>query len=65
MEYFYIQLSNGNVYGSFDSKSEALRYVNDAGFTHDWELVTTDPRDADVDEYDEADVAPDHWSIDG
>jgi hypothetical protein len=50
MQYFYIQLSNGDVYGSFDSKSEALRYVNNAGFTHDWELLTSDPRDADADE---------------
>jgi hypothetical protein len=41
MQYFYIELSNGDVYGSFDSKAEALRYVNNAGFTHDWKIVET------------------------
>jgi hypothetical protein len=39
MGYFYIHLSNGDVYGSFDTESEALRYANNAGFTCDWELV--------------------------
>jgi hypothetical protein len=48
MQYFYIQTTEPAVYGSFDTKSEALRYANNAGFTCDWELVTTDPRDADV-----------------
>jgi hypothetical protein len=41
MQYFYIKLSNGDVYGSFDSKAEALRYVNNAGFTCEWELIIT------------------------
>ena len=41
MEYFYIELTNGDVYGSFDSKSEALRFANNAGFTCDFELITT------------------------
>lgn len=64
MGHFYIQLSNGDVYGSFDTKSEALRYVNHAGFTQDWEITDAKVRDADVDDHDEADVEPDHWSID-
>ena len=41
MQYFYIELTNGDVYGSFDSKTEALRYVNNAGFTQDWKLIET------------------------
>jgi len=39
MQYFYIQLSNGDTYGSFDTKSEALRYVDHAGFDCDWKLT--------------------------
>lgn len=42
MQYFYIKTTDGTVYGSFDSKSEALRYVNYAGFTCDWELIEGD-----------------------
>jgi hypothetical protein len=49
MEYFYIQLSDGEVYGSFDSKSEALRYANNAGFTQDWELVEGDAENLEID----------------
>lgn len=41
MQYFYIKTADGVVYGSFDTKSEALRYVNYAGFTCDWELIET------------------------
>lgn len=39
MKYFYIYLENGDVYGSFDSKSEALRFANNAGFTVDFEVI--------------------------
>jgi hypothetical protein len=49
MEYFYIHLSNGDVYGSFDTKSEALRYANNAGFTQDWELVEGEDENLEID----------------
>jgi hypothetical protein len=64
MQYFYIETAKGDVYGSFDSKSEALRFVDQVGFDCDWTLIDSASRDADVDEYDEADVEPDHWNID-
>ena len=41
MNYYYIELTNGDIYGSFDSKSEALRFANNAGFTCDFELIVT------------------------
>jgi len=49
MQYFYIHLSNGDTYGSFDTKSEALRYVNNAGFTCDWQI--TEVTSLDVTQY--------------
>jgi hypothetical protein len=49
MQYFYIQLNNGDVYGSFDTKSEALRYVNNAGFTEDWELIEGEEENLEID----------------
>lgn len=64
MQYFYIKTIDGTVYGSFDTKSEALRYVNHAGFTCDWELIEGEVRNADIDEYDEGGIDPDHWNID-
>jgi len=42
MQYFYIQTAKGDTYGSFDTKSEALRYVDYAGFDCDWQLIEGD-----------------------
>jgi hypothetical protein len=39
MTYIYIQLSGGDLIGAFETKSQALRYVDYAGFTEDWKLV--------------------------
>lgn len=42
MLYFYIETNSGDVYGSFDSKAEALRYVDYSGFQEDWKLIESD-----------------------
>ena len=39
MGYFYIQTNKGDIYGSFDTKSEALRYVDYSGLEEGWKLV--------------------------
>jgi len=48
MTYFYIQTNTGDIYGSFDTRSEALRYVDYSGLEEGWKLIDSEPRDADV-----------------
>jgi hypothetical protein len=45
MQYFYIETNKGDIIGSFDSKNEALRYVDYSGLEEGWKLVDGNNQD--------------------
>jgi hypothetical protein len=39
MQYFYIETNRGDIIGSFDTKAQALRYVDYAALEEGWKII--------------------------